>query len=62
MRLNTITSLLNLSEYIRIEEVLAVPETPISMAALLQMFVAGCFKIASKRIVALKESRVGIKV
>jgi len=53
---------LNLSEYIKIPEVLAVPETPTNITALLQMLVLGYFKIASNRMLALNESKVGIKV
>jgi len=39
--LNNITSLLNLSEYIRIPEVLAVPDTPTNITALLQILDLG---------------------
>jgi hypothetical protein len=60
--LKSITSLLNFSEYIRILEVLAVPDTPINITARLQILDLGCFKMASNRMLALKESRVGIKV
>jgi hypothetical protein len=62
MRLKSITSLLNRSEYIKIEEVLAVPDTPINITALLHKFVDGYFKIASNKILALNESKVGISV
>jgi len=62
IRLNNITSLLNFSEYIKIPEVLAVPETPTNITALLQMLDLGYFKMASSRILALKESKVGMRV
>ena len=60
--MNNITSLLNLSEYISTDEVLAVPEVPINITDLLQRLLFDYFKIASKIIFALKESKVGIKV
>ena len=53
---------MNFSEYIRIEDVLAVPETPTNITALLQIFVLFCLSIQSKIIFALNESNVGIKV
>lgn len=62
MRLNNMISLLNLSEYMRTEEVLAVPEVPINSTARLHKLLFGCFKIESKIILALKESKVGIRV
>ena len=60
--LKSITSLLNLSEYIKILDVFAVPDTPINITALLQIFVFGYLRIASSKIFALNESKVGIKV
>lgn len=60
--LNSIISLLNLSEYIRTDDVLAVPEVPINITALLQILLFGYFKIESNIILALNESKVGIKV
>ena len=62
MRLKSIISRLNFSLYIRIEEVLAVPDTPTYITALLQMLVLGCFRMQSSKMLALKESKVGIKV
>lgn len=62
MRLNNITSLLNLSEYISTEEVLAVPEVPISRTARLHKLLFAYLKIESKIILALNESKVGIRV
>jgi len=62
IRLKSITSRLNFSEYIRIEDVLAVPETPTNITALLQIFVLFCLSMQSKIILALNESNVGIKV
>jgi hypothetical protein len=53
---------LNFSEYIRILDVFAVPDTPINITALLQIFVFGYFNIASSKIFALNESKVGIRV
>ena len=60
--LKSITSLLNLSEYMITEEVFAVPEDPMSKTALLQMLLLFCFRIESKIMLALYESKVGIKV
>ena len=62
MRLNSMISRLNFSEYMRIEEVLAVPDTPTNMTARLQILVLGCLRMQSSKILALKESNVGIKV
>jgi|NOAtaT_6_FD_contig_31_8517713_length_427_multi_2_in_0_out_0_1 hypothetical protein len=62
MRLNNMTSLLNLSEYMRTEEVFAVPEVPISRTARLHKLLFCCFKIESRIMLALKESKVGIRV
>jgi len=53
---------LNFSEYIRIELVLAVPDVPISMTALLHKLDLLYLRIESKMMFALNESKVGIKV
>ena len=53
---------MNFSEYIRIELVLAVPEVPINITALLHKLDLFYLRIESKIILALNESKVGIKV
>jgi len=62
IRLKSMTSRLNFSEYMRMEEVLAVPDTPTYMTALLQILVLGYFRMQSSKMLALKESKVGIRV